>query len=121
MNAIRGSDGHLIAREAELGRVMSIFESVATGPGRVVLLDGEPGIGKTRLAREVLTCAQRKGALTFVGRCFEQHIAAPFFPFMELLGAAFDAAPASVQSAARQRWPELVHLIPNLAPDQPET
>src|SRR5262245_52563698 len=86
MSAMRANE-RLIAREAELSRVISIFHSVATGRGRVVLLDGEPGIGKTRLAREVLTCAQREGALAYVGRCFEQHEDAPFFPFMELLGS----------------------------------
>jgi predicted ATPase len=120
MNAMRGSDERLIAREAELSRVLSIFKSVATGRGRVVLLDGEPGIGKSRLAREVLACAERTGARTFVGRCFEQHEATPFFPFMELLGAVFDAAPAEVQSSAPERWPELMHLIPALTHDAPE-
>jgi hypothetical protein len=40
---------------------------------------------------------------------------------MDLLGVwCGDAAPANVQSGARQRWPELVHLIPTLAPDERE-
>src|SRR5215210_7673483 len=43
----------LLAREEELGRVLDALKATENGSGRLVLLAGEPGIGKTRLAQEV--------------------------------------------------------------------
>ena len=103
----------LVARDAELKHLLSALSAVALGGGRLVLLSGEPGIGKTRLAREVLAHAGAAGNVVLVGRCFEQHTAVPFFPFTELLGAALAAAPSALKSDAPQRWPELAYLIPD--------
>src|SRR5579864_6336342 len=77
----------LVARDAELNHLLSALSAVAQSGGRLFQLSGEPGIGKTRLAREVLAHAQDAGNVVLVGRCFEQHTAVPFFPFTELLGS----------------------------------
>src|SRR5262249_40517129 len=54
--------------------------------GGVVLLAGEPGIGKTRLIAEVAETARAQGALVLWGRCYEGEAARPFGPFAEALG-----------------------------------
>jgi predicted ATPase len=104
----------MVARDAELRQLLSALNAVGQGGGRVVLLSGEPGIGKTRLAREVLAHARAAGNVVLVGRCFEQHTAVPFFPFTEFLGAALAAAPSALKTDAPRRWPELAYLIPDL-------
>jgi DNA-binding NarL/FixJ family response regulator len=113
-------DEPLVARELELNRVLSVLSDVAAGRGHLALLTGEPGIGKTRLAREVLARARALGSVAFVGRCFEQHTAVPYFPFTELLGAALTAAPSALKTDAPVRWPELAYLIPDLIPASPQ-
>jgi predicted ATPase len=110
----------LVGREAELEHVLSVLRAVASGPGRLVLLRGEPGIGKTRLAREVLQRARAAGHIALAGRCFEQQTAVPFFPFMELLEAALDHAPSSLKAEAPRRWPELAYLLPEFVAATPK-
>ena len=51
----------------------------------MVLVGGEPGVGKTRLAEEVLTEAHKRNMLTLVGHCYEMEGAPPFNPFVEML------------------------------------
>ena len=78
---IVGTDAPMVARAAELEHVLSALDdAVRVGPGRLVVLVGEPGVGKTRLARESLARARTLGVRGFTGRCFEQHTAVPFFP-----------------------------------------
>jgi predicted ATPase len=90
MVASSPGDEPLVAREAELNHVLAALGAVAKGKsGRLVLLTGEPGIGKTRLLVKVLARAQEEGNLVLVGRSFEQHTSVPFFPFNELLGAGW--------------------------------
>jgi DNA-binding CsgD family transcriptional regulator/tetratricopeptide (TPR) repeat protein len=109
----------LVARDAELNHLLLALRGVVRGGGRLVLLSGEPGIGKTRLAREVLAHARAAGNLVLVGRCFEQHTAVPFFPFTELLGAALAAAPSALKADAQRQWPELAYLLPDLIRARP--
>jgi DNA-binding CsgD family transcriptional regulator/tetratricopeptide (TPR) repeat protein len=106
------ADGRLVGREAELARILSALDTMLGGADRLVLLSGEPGVGKTRLAQDVLARAGDRRMRVLVGRCFEQHTSVPFFPFSEALSVAFAGAPAAVQDDAQQRWPELVHLLP---------
>jgi transcriptional regulator with XRE-family HTH domain len=83
----------LVGREKEFGRILAIMDTVTVGPGRLVFVTGEPGIGKTRLAREVLSHARRAGAQGLVGRCFQQQMTVPFFPFTEALTTALGDGP----------------------------
>jgi DNA-binding SARP family transcriptional activator len=80
---LRAAHG-LVGREAELHQVDHALEAAFAGHGRVVLLAGEPGIGKTRTLEEILTRARRRGMVTALGRCFEGGGAPAFWPFVEI-------------------------------------
>jgi transcriptional regulator with XRE-family HTH domain/tetratricopeptide (TPR) repeat protein len=107
-------EGPLVAREAELARLHVLLDAVASGSqGRVVLLVGEPGIGKTRLAQEVALLAQQRGFLVTSGCCYEPQEGVAYYPFLEVLSSAVAAAPMSVREQLPQRWPEVVRLLPD--------
>ena len=53
--------GGLVGREEEMARIQRAVEAVEAGSGRVVLLTGESGIGKTRLAQEVTVDLRDRG------------------------------------------------------------
>ena len=108
----------LIGREAELSRMLNALETICAGHGRIVLLSGEPGIGKTRLGREVLARAAMSGARTSVGRSFEQYTAVPFFPFTEALTLPLVGRPLLPEPRALERWPGLTRLLPEAGADQ---
>ena len=68
MSVTLNPDNPLVGRGSELSLLVARLEEVATGRGGVALLAGEPGIGKTRLARASATEAERNGALVLWGR-----------------------------------------------------
>jgi DNA-binding CsgD family transcriptional regulator/tetratricopeptide (TPR) repeat protein len=104
-------DAPMVARDAELQRVLSALDAVARGQGRCVFLVGEAGVGKTRLSREVITHASAAGFRVCVGRCFEEFNTEPFFPFSELFAAALAEAPPGPHEEAQSRWPELASVV----------
>ena len=107
----------LVGREEELGRVLGALEAVPgeAGTGRMVLLAGEAGIGKTRLAQEVSVHAWERGFHVASGRCYEAQSGVPFYPFLEALGTLYEEAP----EGARGRWPYLERLLPDHFPSRP--
>ena len=107
---------HLVAREQELGRILDALEAVAGGWGRLVLLTGEPGIGKTRLAQETSVHARQGGFVVASGRCYEAQSGVPFYPFLEALGTLYEDAPPKVREEIPQRWPYLARLLPDHFP-----
>jgi class 3 adenylate cyclase/predicted ATPase len=75
----------LFGRDEELGELLEQWESVDDGKGGVVLLSGEPGIGKSRLAYELCLCAARAGSSTMRFRCSPYNAGSALFPFVEHL------------------------------------
>jgi tetratricopeptide (TPR) repeat protein len=77
------SRGRLVARGPELAEARELWRRAREGRGHCLLLSGEPGSGKTRLARELLVQATLDGAVVLSGACYEYEAATPYLPFVE--------------------------------------
>ena len=86
-----GSASHLetafVGRTAELAELVAAVDDVVGGQGRAVFVGGEPGIGKTSLARRVAAYARERGLEAVWCRCREHEPAPPYWPWIELLRA----------------------------------
>ncbi len=108
--------GRLVDREAELAALKSALESMLSARGQVVLVAGEPGIGKTRLAEELLVYARLRGSLALVGRCYEQEASIPYLPFADMVRTGVRAIPEDRLGAlVGPTASELVKVVPELS------
>jgi transcriptional regulator with XRE-family HTH domain len=103
----------LVARAEELGRILDALEATEGGSGRLVLLAGEPGIGKTRLAQEASVHAWERRFLVAAGRCYEAQSGVPFYPFLDALCTLYEQAPPAIREEISERWPYLTRLLPD--------
>lgn len=115
------SDGRLVGRVLELEELEALWlQAGRRESGRVVLLTGEPGIGKTRLVAEVARRAHEAGAFVLAGRSPEEALV-PYQPFVEALRHYFlTVSTRALRSSARDYGSELIRLVPELrrrAPD----
>jgi hypothetical protein len=83
----RSSVRPFVGRAEELAELVSDLEDAATGRGSLVLLAGEPGIGKTRLMAELGRVAAQRGMTVVAGRCWEEGGAPPYWPWMQIVRA----------------------------------
>jgi hypothetical protein len=105
----------LIDRERELGAVRGALSDALAGHGRVVLIGGEPGIGKTRLARAVADDAAARGMAVWWGRGWEDGSAPAFWPWNTALRRWRDQVGRDVVAAAVDGWGgELANVFPAL-------
>lgn len=79
------SQSGLIGRERPLADLQVALASATSGRGRSVFLIGESGIGKSRLAEELVEIASRQAVTVRTGRCWENETAPPFWPWIQLL------------------------------------
>lgn len=77
--------GAFVGRGPELDVLASGFEEAVGGRGRLFLVSGEPGIGKTRLADEFSERARERGARVLWGRCWEAGGAPAYWPWVQAL------------------------------------
>jgi class 3 adenylate cyclase len=112
---LRADEMALSGREQELGRLLAAWIQAGAGEQRAVLLAGEPGVGKTRLAAEVARRAYDEGALVLYGRC-DQELGVPYQPFAEALAAFLDGChePLTAQHLGRY-GSDLFRLVPDVA------
>ncbi len=82
----RGADwGRFVGRAGELDALRAAFDDSLSGHTRVVMVVGEPGIGKTRTVEELGVYASVRGAQVLWGHSYEGEIGVPFLPFVEAL------------------------------------
>ncbi len=110
------SGAAFVGRRGELERLHQHFELAVQGGRRLVLLEGEPGIGKTRLALQFMEACEADGALALYGRCDAETIV-PYQPFVEALRRYV----ARVPEAVRTWSPELARVVPEVAGSGGET
>ena len=61
------------------------LDSALAGHGQLVMIDADPGIGKTRIAEALVSLAQERGAEVFWGRCLEERGAPPYWPWVQII------------------------------------
>ena len=88
----------LVGRRYELGVLESVWERVAQGAGQVLLIGGEPGAGKTRLAAEVAGVLHEQGAAVLVGTA-SKDAGVAYQPFAEMLDHLFLTSEAGTLEA----------------------
>jgi hypothetical protein len=74
-----------VGREQEFSTLKAAVDAALGGQGSLVMLVGEPGIGKTRLSEETGVYARLRGVQVLVGRCHETEAALPYIPFVEAI------------------------------------
>jgi len=109
------TDCTLIGRERELDRLRTTLKAAADGQRQVLLLSGEPGIGKTRCAEVFARVAEDQGALTLWGRCYEEPGSPPYWPWMQILREYMQSCSEDeLRSMTAGRAHDIAAIVPDL-------
>jgi DNA-binding SARP family transcriptional activator len=109
-------------RDREMSRLLGRFDDAAAGRGGgVVLLAGEPGIGKSRTLRQLADAARAGLAVVLAGRCAEGGWTPPFRPFAEAItGYGELVSPRQLRADLGLAGPALARMAPRLCELLPE-
>jgi tetratricopeptide (TPR) repeat protein len=80
-----GTGSPFVGRDRELSELDHALRGAVDGRGSIVLIGGEPGIGKTRLADQLLSRARDEGLRVLIGRCWDGAGAPAYWPWVQAL------------------------------------
>jgi DNA-binding SARP family transcriptional activator/tetratricopeptide (TPR) repeat protein len=110
----------LVGRSEPFALLVSALGRARAGDGRVAVLSGDAGAGKTRLARELAEHAAAEGLTVLAGACSETELSLPYLPLVEAIGGGLaDADPHQLRAALGPAATELGALFPQLAAGAP--
>jgi DNA-binding winged helix-turn-helix (wHTH) protein/tetratricopeptide (TPR) repeat protein len=111
----------LIGRDLEFAELKRLLNEALAGRGSMVMIGGEPGIGKTHIARAVLEEAKHRGAVGVIGHCYEMEGTLPYVPFVEVLEYISRMAPREgFRQSLGDDAPEVARLMPELRTIYPD-
>jgi class 3 adenylate cyclase/tetratricopeptide (TPR) repeat protein len=111
---LAGLSSPMVGRDAELARLVALLPVARAGRGRMAVIIGEPGIGKSRLLRELRDAPAGDGAPDWhEGRCLSYGRALPHHLLLELLRSLLGLPPAAEISTELVRAKLAAHLAPN--------
>ena len=114
--------GRMVGREAEFAEAVSLWEQSTLGNGHMLMISGEPGIGKTRLVRELSTYVEISGGTTLTGLCFAEE-RTPYGPIAQMVQNSLENGhnlelPQSVMADLLSLSPELRLSFPDVQPNE---
>lgn len=131
MTTSQAPESGFIGRQPELAVLTAALDDALAGRGQMVMLAGEPGIGKTRLSQELASHAESLGAQVMWGWCYEHVGAPPYWPYVHPIRGYIESADAKLLSiqigsagaVIAQIVPELREKLPDVGeipPAEPE-
>lgn len=109
-----------VGRKAELAKLERHLERALAGEGELLAIEGEPGVGKTRLLYELISRIDRKAVMVSQGHCQAFGTEIPYFPFLDALRHGLRIAPGEDEETSRARAVStLRELDPALEPFLP--
>ncbi|HUP17143.1 MAG TPA: AAA family ATPase, partial [Acidimicrobiia bacterium] len=116
-----GSHQIFVGRASEIALLRTALDDARSGRGRLVLLSGPPGIGKSRLAAEFTGLMADEGVLTMIGRSWEAGGAPAYWPWVQAIRSYMRSAdPQVVDRQIGSGLGEIATLLPELADSKPD-
>ena len=104
-----------VGRSHEYGQLIGLIARLTVGTGYTVLIEGEPGIGKSRLLRELARYVHPQELPTLATNCYEIERATPYQPVINLVTHALDRiSDAALRTLAPVSLAELAALVPEV-------
>ncbi len=104
-----------VGRDTELAELVAGLDASVGGRGGLFLLAGEPGIGKSRLAEELLREARLRGASVLAGRCWEAGGAPAYWPWVQSLRSYVEQCePEKLRAQLGSGAAEVAQIVPEL-------
>ena len=111
----------LVGRSAELAALCEAMDHAAAGTATAFVLDGDAGVGKTRVLTELVASAHERGVQTLIGHCVDLGDAPPpYLPFTEAFGRYASEQPAVVEQVLAA-YPAIARLLPRRGGDERST
>jgi DNA-binding winged helix-turn-helix (wHTH) protein len=111
-----------VGRGELLGDLDGALRAAREGSGGLMLLSGEPGIGKTRAAEQFAGLAREQEVVVHLGRCPEAEGAPAFWPWVQLIRAhAAECQPSQLRELLADGARDLAQIAPEIYPDLPES
>ncbi len=114
-------DAVFIGRHREIADLKATLEEALSGRGRLVMLAGEPGIGKTRTAQELAAVAEHHGARVLWGGCYEGEGAPPYWPWVQLIRSYVgQSEPEHLRSEIGPGASDISEIVPEVRAKLPD-
>ncbi len=108
--------GVFVGREHEVDELREVLDGSMAGRGSLIMLVGEPGIGKTRTSEELATYARLRGAKVHWGRCREGDGAPAYWPWVQVIRSYVrEADPVALAWEMGSAGPEIARIVPEVA------
>ena len=109
-----------VGRQQEIDELKSALEDALSGQGRLVMLAGEPGIGKTRTAQELAAYAESRETQVLWGWCYEETGAPPYWPWLQPLRSYIQQQdPNQLRSQMGPSAAHIAEIIPEVGEKLP--
>ncbi len=110
-----------MGRQRELAELRAALDDAIGGHGRLAMLVGEPGIGKTRAAQELASHAETLGVQVLWGRCYEEQGAPPYWPWLQVLRSYVqNQAPKQLKAEMGSGAADIAEIITELREKLPD-
>ena len=115
------TSGSFVGRQQEMGELRAALEDALAGRGRLVMLAGEPGIGKSRAAQEIGAYAELGGSRVLWGRCHEEPGTPAYWPWIQAIRAYVrEQDGESIRAVMGPGASDIAAIIPDLREKLPD-